>query len=69
LLDIGFKEVISFLNNKSENQIDSLAVRKLKGLIRRRESYAAVRYIGLKDENLHFLDLPFYETGQVKKIH
>tara|TARA_B110000208_G_C11801036_1_gene442384 strand:- start:1971 stop:3905 length:1935 start_codon:yes stop_codon:yes gene_type:complete len=63
----GFKEVIDFLNNKSENQTDSLAVRKLKGLIRRRESYAAVRYLGLKDENIHFLDLPFYETGQIKK--
>ncbi|EAR13544.1 glucosamine-6-phosphate deaminase [Polaribacter irgensii 23-P] len=62
-----FTDVIHFLNNKSENQIDSLAVRKLKGLIRRRESYAAVRYIGLKDKNVHFLDLPFYETGQVKK--
>jgi glucosamine-6-phosphate deaminase len=64
---VGFTEVIDFLNKKSENQIDSLAVRKLKGLIRRRESYGAVRYIGLKDENIHFLDLPFYETGQVKK--
>ena len=64
---INFKAVIDFLNTKSENQIDSLEVRKLKGLIRRRESYAATRYIGLKDENTHFLDLPFYETGQVKK--
>ncbi|SDW58301.1 glucosamine-6-phosphate deaminase [Flavobacterium degerlachei] len=64
---IDFKEVIHFLNNKKENQIDSVEVRKLKGLIRRRESYAATRYIGLKDENIHFLDLPFYETGQIKK--
>ncbi|MGO4820549.1 MULTISPECIES: glucosamine-6-phosphate deaminase [unclassified Flavobacterium] len=64
---IDFKEVIHFLNNKRENQIDSPEVRKLKGLIRRRESYAATRYIGLKDENIHFLDLPFYETGQIKK--
>jgi glucosamine-6-phosphate deaminase len=64
---VNFSSVINFLNNKSENQIDSLEVRKLKGLIRRRESYAATRYIGLKDENIHFLDLPFYETGQVKK--
>ena len=64
---INFKAVIDFLKNKGENQIDSLEVRKLKGLIRRRESYAAVRYTGLKDENAHFLDLPFYETGQVKK--
>ena len=47
--------------------MDSLEVRKLKGLIRRRESFAAVRYIGLKDENMHFLDLPFYETGHDSK--
>ena len=64
---VDFKAIIEFLKNKSENQIDSLEVRKLKGLIRRRESNAAVRYIGLKDENTHFLDMPFYETGQVKK--
>ncbi len=64
---INFQSVIDFLNNKSDNKIDSLEVRRLKGLIRRRESYAAVRYIGLKDKNTHFLDLPFYETGQVKK--
>jgi glucosamine-6-phosphate deaminase len=64
---INFQSVIDFLNNKSDNKIDSLEVRRLKGLIRRRESYAAVRYIRLKDKNTHFLDLPFYETGQVKK--
>jgi len=64
---VNFQTAIDFLNNKSEDQVDSLEVRKLKGLIRRRESYAAVRYIGLKDENIHFLDMPFYETGQVKK--
>jgi glucosamine-6-phosphate deaminase len=65
--NINFPAIIDFINNKTENQIDSLEVRKLKGLIRRRESYAATRYIGLKDENTHFLDLPFYETGRVKK--
>jgi glucosamine-6-phosphate deaminase len=64
---VDFLSIIDFLKNKTENQIDSLEVRKLKGLIRRRESNAAVRYIGLKDENTHFLDMPFYETGQVKK--
>jgi glucosamine-6-phosphate deaminase len=64
---INFQAVIDFLNNKAEGQVDSVEVRKLKGLIRRRESYAAVRYIGLKDANTHFLDMPFYETGQVKK--
>ena len=59
--------IINFLKNKSENDIDSLEVRKLKGIIRRSESLAATRYLGLPDSNVHFLNLPFYETGTVKK--
>ena len=39
----------------------------MKGTIRREEARHASRYSGLKDENIHFLDLPFYETGVVKK--
>jgi glucosamine-6-phosphate deaminase len=65
--EINFASVIEFLNNKTENQVDSIEVRKLKGLIRRRESFGATRYIGLKDTNIHFLDMPFYETGYIKK--
>ena len=64
---IKFLKSIEFLNNKELNQVDTLEVLKLKALIRRRESYAATRYIGLKDENTHFLDLPFYETGHIRK--
>jgi glucosamine-6-phosphate deaminase len=37
--EINFASVIEFLNNKTENQVDSIQVRKLKGLIRRRESF------------------------------
>lgn len=59
--------IIEFLNNKTDNDIDSAEVRKLKGLIRRSESYASTRYLGLEDANVHFLDLPFYETGTIKK--
>ncbi|WP_417940461.1 glucosamine-6-phosphate deaminase [Flavobacterium sp. RS13.1] len=61
------QEIINFLKNKKANDIDSLEVRKLKGLIRRSESLAATRYLGLQDSNVNFLDLPFYETGTVKK--
>lgn len=60
-------EIINFLKNRTGNEIDSLEVRKLKGLIRRSESHAATRYLGLADSNVNFLDLPFYETGTVKK--
>ena len=61
------ENIINFLKNKQDNDIDSLEVRKLKGLIRRSESLAATRYLGLPDSNVNFLDLPFYETGTVKK--
>ncbi|MEO8254146.1 MAG: glucosamine-6-phosphate deaminase, partial [Flavobacterium sp.] len=59
--------IINFIKNRSSSTIDSLEVRKLKGAIRRSESLAATRYLGLPDSNVHFLDLPFYETGTVKK--
>jgi glucosamine-6-phosphate deaminase len=61
------KKIINFLKNKSKNDIDPVDVRKLKGVIRRSESLGATRYLGLPDTNVHFLDLPFYETGTVKK--
>ncbi len=55
------------LKHKKAGQIDSLAVGQIKRLIRRAEARAAARYCGVPAENLHFLDMPFYETGRVKK--
>lgn len=59
--------IIDAIKAKKESSIDPIEVRKLKGYIRRGESYAATRYLGLEDSNVHFLDLPFYETGTIKK--
>jgi glucosamine-6-phosphate deaminase len=59
--------IISFLNSKTDKDKDSLEVRNLKGKIRQSESLAATRYLSLDDKNVHFLNLPFYETGSVKK--
>ncbi len=61
------QKIIDSIKEKKESSFDSLEVRKLKGNIRRGESYAGVRYLGLDDANVHFLDLPFYETGTIKK--
>jgi glucosamine-6-phosphate deaminase len=38
-----------------------------KGSIRRAEALAACRYVGVPPERVHFLELPFYETGSEKK--
>ncbi|MEO1021398.1 MAG: glucosamine-6-phosphate deaminase [Bacteroidota bacterium] len=62
-----FNDVRSFLNNKNPGEVDSAEVKTIKALIRRGEAKAACRYVGVKDDNIHFLDLPFYETGKVKK--
>lgn len=53
--------------DKGESNLDTERVLRLKAFIRRGESYAATRYLGLEDSRVHFLDLPFYETGTVKK--
>ncbi len=57
----------AFLRNKQPGQVDSDQVQALKTVIRRGEARAAGRYCGVPDENLHFLDMPFYETGTVRK--
>jgi glucosamine-6-phosphate deaminase len=56
-----------FLARKKSNQTDTPTIRSIKGLIRRGEAKATCRYVGIKDENIHFQNLPFYETGTIEK--
>ena len=59
------KEIIA---SKKPGQPEPRALLNLKGAIRRSEAKSAVRSFGLNDEtNCHFLNLPFYETGGIKK--
>ncbi|MGE5093210.1 MAG: glucosamine-6-phosphate deaminase, partial [Bacillota bacterium] len=55
------------LRKKEPGQVDTAEVRQIKTLIRRGEARAAGRDSGIPLERLHFLDLPFYETGTVRK--
>ena len=59
--------VEEFLRHKRPGQVDSPQVQKIKGLIRRGEARAAGRDCGIPVDRLHFMDLPFYETGAVRK--
>ena len=61
------KSMIKELKNKKPDKIDSPEVSQLKGFIRKREAIAATRYSGIPDSNTHFMNLPFYETGRIKK--
>ncbi|MDX1956424.1 MAG: glucosamine-6-phosphate deaminase [Chitinophagaceae bacterium] len=56
-----------FIQSKRKNQVDTPEVRSIKGLIRRCEARATCRYVGLGDQQVHFQDLPFYETGTIEK--
>ena len=61
------RELRANIDNLKDGEIPSAEIRNLKTIIRQREAIAATRYLGLPDENVHFLKLPFYETGAVKK--
>ncbi|MEK9756292.1 MAG: glucosamine-6-phosphate deaminase [Bacteroidota bacterium] len=63
----SISSLIKELKNNKPDKIDSQAVRNLKGFIRKREAIAATRYIGIPDSNTHFMNLPFYDTGRIKK--
>ena len=63
-----FDEVKEIIASKKPGQPEPRALLELKGAIRRSEAKSAVRSFGLNDEtNTHFLNLPFYETGGIKK--
>ena len=64
---VPVSELMKELKNNKPDKIDSQAVRDLKGFIRKREAIAATRYIGIPDSNTHFMNLPFYDTGRIKK--
>ncbi len=56
-----------FLQTKKTSDKDTPEIRAIKGLIRRCEAKATCKYVGLKDEQIHFQNLPFYETGTIEK--
>lgn len=60
-------QIDGFIRNKRPGEVDSPEVQFIKGLIRRTEARAATRCCGVPAEQLHFLDMPFYETGRVRK--
>ena len=60
-------KINNFLKKKNPGDVDSAEIKTIKGLIRKGEAKAAGRYCGVPDDNMHFMNMPFYETGRVKK--
>lgn len=67
-IKVKYAEILHFLKEEKEpGDPDTKDVLYIKAQIRREEAHSACRYMGMKPENVHFLDLPFYETGKVQK--
>jgi glucosamine-6-phosphate deaminase len=61
------QHVENFVRSKRPGEVDSPELQQIKSAIRRTEARAAARYSGVKEQNIHFLEMPFYETGRVRK--
>ncbi len=59
-----YEDTRAFFAIKKPNQIDPVPVQKIKGLIRKGEAVAGARFAGTADENIHFMDLPFYDRAK-----
>lgn len=55
------------LSHKDPGTVDPAAVMDLKRIIRETEAVSALEAVGLNGGNARFMDLPFYQTGKVRK--
>ena len=63
-----YAEVESIIKGKRPGEPEPRELLNIKGALRRAEARASVRSFGLNpDTNAHFLNLPFYETGGIRK--
>ncbi|EJL64845.1 glucosamine-6-phosphate deaminase [Flavobacterium sp. CF136] len=62
-----YNKSVAFLKNKKNSETDIPEVRNIKGLIRKGEAQATCHFVGLPDSRIHFMELPFYETGTIEK--
>jgi glucosamine-6-phosphate deaminase len=60
-------EVERFLHGKRAGQVDIAAVQKIKQSIREAEAVSGIETFGMTREQARFLNLPFYQTGKVRK--
>ncbi|PJJ09313.1 glucosamine-6-phosphate deaminase [Flavobacterium sp. 1] len=62
-----YNKSVQFLKNKKNSETDIPEVRNIKGLIRKGEAQSTCHFVGLPDGQIHFMELPFYETGTIEK--
>ncbi|MBQ6087246.1 MAG: glucosamine-6-phosphate deaminase [Bacteroidales bacterium] len=69
--ELGFgdrmDEVLGIIRSKKPGAPEPAELLAIKASIRKSEAKGAIRSFGLDESNAHFLNLPFYESGGVKK--
>ena len=68
VIKIRYQEIMNYLKQKNEGDLDNPSILTVKGLIRRGEARNACRYNHIVKDHIHFLDLPFYESGKIEKL-
>lgn len=63
-----YNEIKEFFQNKQAGDMDTREILTIKGLIRRGEARTACTYNKIPLDHVHFLDLPFYESGKIEKL-
>jgi glucosamine-6-phosphate deaminase len=61
------QEVEEFLDSKKVGEIDAFPVQVMKRAIREAEAVSGIETFGMKRDQARFLNLPFYQTGKVRK--
>ena len=61
-------EVQALVDSKVPGAPEPRALLNIKAAIRRSEARGACHSFGMKDDHIHFLNLPFYESGGVRKL-
>lgn len=59
-----YKKTRHFFDRKKPNENDPKEIQVVKALIRKSEALAAARYAGIQDSNIHFMELPFYDSAK-----
>ena len=60
-------ELFGAMAKKHSGEVDVPAVLDIKRIIRETEAVSGLEVVGLTRDNARFLDLPFYQTGKVRK--
>ena len=64
----SYQSVKTFLRQKKEGDADNEKILRMKALIRRGEARLACAYNNIQSDHIHFLELPFYESGRIEKL-